>query len=56
MTRRSAIALRLPNWSKLTVRFCLDSHDFLTSLTTRLPISWFLAKCIKKEMFTVAES
>ena len=48
MTRRSAIALRLPNWSKLTVRFCLDSHDFLTVLTTRLPISWFLAKYIKK--------
>ena len=48
MTRRSATALGLPNWSKLTVRFCLDSHDFSTFLTTRLPISWFLAKYIKK--------
>ena len=50
MTRRSATAFRLPNWawSKLTIRFCLDSHDFSTFLTTRLPISWFLAKYIKK--------
>ena len=28
MTRRPAMALRLPNWSKLTVRFCLDSRLF----------------------------
>ena len=25
-------------------RFCCESHDFLTFLTTRLPISWFLVK------------
>ena len=47
-------------------RFCRESHDFLTFLTTRLPISWILKKhhsemkhffgWIKAEMFTVAES
>ena len=25
-------------------RYCRDSHNFLTFLTTRLPISWFLGK------------
>ena len=46
-------------------RFCRESHDFLTFLTTRLPISWILKKhhsemkhffgWIKAEMFTVFE-
>ena len=40
--KRSAIALRLPSWLKLTI-LC-ESHDFLTFLTTRLPISRFLVK------------
>ena len=35
MTKRSAFALRLPNWSKLTI---------WAFLTARLPISWFLGK------------
>ena len=36
------IALRLPSWSKLTI--LPESHDFLTFLTTRLPILWFSVK------------
>ena len=40
--KRSAIALRLPSWLKLTI--LSESHDFLTFLTTRLPMSWFLVK------------
>ena len=43
MTKRSAIALRLP-LAGPSSQFCLASHEFLTFLTTRLPISWLLAK------------
>ena len=42
--KRSATALRLPSEAGPSSRFCRESHDVLTFLTTRLLISWFLVK------------
>ena len=35
---------KISNCASLSSRFCCESHDFLTFLTTRPPISWFLVK------------
>ena len=55
MTKRSAIALRLPSWSKLKI-FFIFSHDKTPSLMVFREISFwnemFLCS-IKLEMFTV---
>ena len=58
--------LNLFSLVQVSSRYCRDSRNFLTFLTTRLTISWFLGKyhsetemflCfIKTEMFTVAQS
>ena len=53
MTKRSALALLLPSWSKLTILLWVSRFLFFCAfLTTRLPISWFLGKYhSENEMF-----